>query len=89
MDIKRVGVVGCGLMGSGIVQITAQAGFDTVVIEANDGLLQRGLGRIRQTLDGLVEKSKLDAKTRDAMLSRITGGVGLETLKAHSAGHSD
>jgi 3-hydroxybutyryl-CoA dehydrogenase len=82
MDIRKVGVVGCGLMGSGIVQVTAQAGFDTVVIEANDELLQRGLGRLRQTLDGLVEKTKLDAKTRDAVLGRITGGVGLETLKA-------
>ena len=82
MDIRKVGVVGCGLMGSGIVQVTAQAGFDTVVIEANDALLQRGLGRLRQTLDGLVEKTKLDAKTRDAILGRITGGVGMETLKA-------
>jgi 3-hydroxybutyryl-CoA dehydrogenase len=82
MEIRRVGVVGCGLMGSGIVQVTAQAGFETVVIEANDDLLQRGLGRIRQTLDGLVEKSKLDANTRDATLGRITGGTGLETLKA-------
>jgi 3-hydroxybutyryl-CoA dehydrogenase len=81
MDIRRVGVVGCGLMGSGIAQVTAQAGFDTVVIEANDELLQRGLGRLRQTLDGLVEKTKLDAKTRDAILGRITGGVGLLTLK--------
>src|SRR5919198_2575422 len=82
MEIKRVGVIGCGLMGSGIVQVTAQAGFETVVIEANDDLLQRGLGRIRQTLDGLVEKAKLDAKTRDAMVGRISGGVGLEKLKA-------
>ena len=82
MDIKRVGVVGCGLMGSGIVQVTAQAGFDTVVVEASDELLQRGLGRIRQTLDALVEKAKLEAKTRDAMVARISGGVGLETLKA-------
>ena len=81
MDIKRVGVVGCGLMGSGIVQVTAQAGFDTAVVEANDELLQRGLGRIRQTLAGLVEKNRLDAKTRDAMLDRISGGVGLDTLK--------
>jgi 3-hydroxybutyryl-CoA dehydrogenase len=69
-------------MGSGIVQVTAHAGFETVVVEASDALLQRGLGRIRQTLDGLVEKNKLDAKARDAMLARITGGVGLETLKA-------
>ncbi|HEV8141264.1 MAG TPA: 3-hydroxybutyryl-CoA dehydrogenase [Methylomirabilota bacterium] len=82
MEIRKVGVVGCGLMGSGIVQVTAQAGFDTVVIEANDELLQRGLGRVRQTLDGLVEKGKLEAQTRDAMLGRISGGVGLETLKA-------
>jgi 3-hydroxybutyryl-CoA dehydrogenase len=82
MEITKVGVVGCGLMGSGIVQVTAQAGFDTVVIEANDELLHRGLGRVRQTLDGLVEKGKLEAKTRDAMLGRISGGVGLETLKA-------
>jgi 3-hydroxybutyryl-CoA dehydrogenase len=82
MEIRKVGVVGCGLMGSGIVQVTAHAGFETVVIEANDELLQRGLSRVRQTLDGLVEKGKLEAKTRDAMLGRISGGVGLETLKA-------
>ena len=81
MTITRVGVIGCGLMGSGIVQVTAQAGFDTVVIEANDELLARGLGRIRQTLDGLVDRGKMDAKTRDAMAPRITGAVGLEALK--------
>jgi len=82
MEIKKVGVVGCGLMGSGIVQVAAQAGFETVVIEANEELLQRGIGRIKQTLDGLVEKSKIDARTRDAMVGRISGGVGLEALKA-------
>jgi 3-hydroxybutyryl-CoA dehydrogenase len=82
MTIKRVGVIGCGLMGSGIVQVTAQAGFDTVVIEANEELLQRGLGRVRQTLDGLVDKAKLDAKTRDAMVGRINGAVGLEALES-------
>ena len=81
MTIRNVGVIGCGLMGSGIVQVTAQAGFDTIVIEANDELLQRGLGRLRQTLAGLTERGKLDAATRDAMLARITGGVGLEALK--------
>ena len=75
-------MIGCGLMGSGIVQVTAQAGFDTVVIEANEELLARGLGRLRQTLDGLVDRGKLEAKTRDAMLPRMTGAVGLEALKA-------
>jgi 3-hydroxybutyryl-CoA dehydrogenase len=81
MDIKTVGVIGCGLMGSGIVQVTAQAGFETVVIEASDEFLTRGLGRIRRTLDGLVDKSKMDAKTRDAVMGRISGGVGLDRLK--------
>jgi len=80
--IARVGVVGCGLMGSGIVQVTAQAGFETVVIEANDELLKRGVGRIRQTLEGLTEKGKLDAKAKDAALARLSGAVGLEHLKA-------
>jgi 3-hydroxybutyryl-CoA dehydrogenase len=82
MAIRKVGVIGCGLMGSGIVQVTAQAGFDTIVIEANEELLKRGLGRVRQTLDGLVEKGKLDTKAKDAMLARIDGAVGLEHLKA-------
>ena len=81
MAIKKVGVVGCGLMGSGIVQVTAQAGFETVVIEASDELLQRGLGRLRQTFEGLVEKAKIDAKAKDATLGRIHGAVGLENLK--------
>ncbi|HYE90624.1 MAG TPA: 3-hydroxybutyryl-CoA dehydrogenase [Terriglobales bacterium] len=82
MTIQKVGVIGCGLMGSGIVQVTAQSGFETIVIEANDALLQRGLGRIRQALDGLVEKGKLEGKTRDATMARVTGAVGLEALKA-------
>ncbi|MBM3221779.1 MAG: 3-hydroxybutyryl-CoA dehydrogenase [Candidatus Rokubacteria bacterium] len=69
-------------MGSGIVQVTAQAGFETVVIEANDELLKRGVGRIRQTLEGLTEKGKLDAKAKDAALARLSGAVGLEHLKA-------
>jgi 3-hydroxybutyryl-CoA dehydrogenase len=82
MAIQKVGVIGCGLMGSGIVQVTAQAGFDTVVIEANDELLNRGIGRITKALDGLVEKGKLEAKAKDATLARITGAVGLERLNA-------
>ena len=54
MAIQHVGVIGCGLMGSGIVQVAAQAGFKVTVVEASDDLLQRGLGRLRQTLEGLV-----------------------------------
>jgi 3-hydroxybutyryl-CoA dehydrogenase len=82
MAIGKVGVVGCGLMGSGIVQVTAQAGFETVVIEVNETFLERGVGRIRRTLEGLTEKGKLEAKAKDAALARITGAVGLENLEA-------
>src|SRR5687767_15243109 len=82
MAIKTVGVIGCGLMGSGITQVSAQAGFPTMVVEANDELLQRGLGRLRQTLDGLVERGKLDAAARDAAMGRISGTVKLDDLRA-------
>jgi 3-hydroxybutyryl-CoA dehydrogenase len=68
-------------MGSGIVQVTAQAGFPVTVVEVSDELLQRGLGRLRQALDGLVEKGRLEATARDAALSRITGTTRLEDLK--------
>jgi 3-hydroxybutyryl-CoA dehydrogenase len=76
-----VGVIGWGLMGSGITQVTAQGGFAVVVVEASDELLQRGLGRLRTTLDGLVEKGRLEAAARDAALARITGTTRLEDLK--------
>ena len=82
MAIKTVGVIGCGLMGGGITQVSAQAGFPTLVVEANDQLLAAGLGRLRQTLEGLVEKGKLDAKAKDATLGRITGTTRLEELKS-------
>ncbi len=82
MAIKTVGVVGCGLMGAGIVQVSAQAGFPTVVVEANQALLDKGLAAIKRTLDGLVAKAKLEAKDRDAILGRITGATRLEDLKA-------
>jgi 3-hydroxybutyryl-CoA dehydrogenase len=81
MAIQTVGVIGCGLMGSGITQVTAQGGFAVVVVEASDELLQRGLGRLRTTLDGLVEKGRLEGAARDAALARITGTTRLEDLK--------
>jgi 3-hydroxybutyryl-CoA dehydrogenase len=80
MAIKRVGVIGCGLMGSGIAQVVAQAGFPTVVVEANDVLLERGLGGLRTTLDGLVGRGKLEAREKDEILSRLRGTTRLEDL---------
>jgi 3-hydroxybutyryl-CoA dehydrogenase len=82
MAIQNVGVIGCGLMGSGIVQVTAQAGLNVTVVEASDELVQRGLGRLRQTLEGLVEKGRLEAKAKDGALARITGTTCLDDLKS-------
>src|SRR5687768_4359139 len=80
MAIARVGVVGCGLMGGGIAQVTAQAGFPTTVVEASRELLDRGLTAIRKNLDGLVEKGRLDAAARDQAWGRIAGSTRLEDL---------
>ena len=81
MAIKNVGVIGCGLMGSGIVQVSAQAGFRTVVVEANPELLERGLGGLCRTLDGLIAKAKLDEAGKKQILDRIVGATDLAALK--------
>ncbi|HZP34907.1 MAG TPA: 3-hydroxybutyryl-CoA dehydrogenase [Methylomirabilota bacterium] len=81
MAIRNVGVLGCGLMGSGIAQVSAQAGFPTVVVEASQELLDRGLGGLRKSLDALVAKAKLDERGRDEILGRLKGAVGLEALR--------
>ncbi len=81
MAIKNVGVLGCGLMGSGIAQVSAQAGFPTTVVEASAELLQRGLAALRATLDGLVGRGKMEARIRDEILGRIRGSARLEDLK--------
>ena len=82
MAIKNVGVIGCGLMGSGIAQVSAQAGFQVLFVEANDELVTRGLGRLRETLEGLAAKGKLDARTKDDTLGRIGGTTRLDDLKS-------
>jgi 3-hydroxybutyryl-CoA dehydrogenase len=80
MAIKQVGVIGCGLMGSGIAQVAAQAGFSTIVVEANNALLERGLGALRATLDGLVARGKLEARAKDEIIGRLRGTTRMEDL---------
>jgi 3-hydroxybutyryl-CoA dehydrogenase len=80
-EIKRVGVLGCGLMGSGIAQISAAAGYDTLVREVSDELCQRGIGGIGKQLGKSVEKGKMTAEDRDALLGRLRGTTSLEELK--------
>jgi 3-hydroxybutyryl-CoA dehydrogenase len=79
-DIKKVGVIGCGLMGRGIAQVSASSGYETVVREVNDQLLQAGLGAIGRQLDRAVGKGKLEAADRDATFGRLSGTVSLEDL---------
>jgi 3-hydroxybutyryl-CoA dehydrogenase len=79
-EIQKVGVVGCGLMGRGIAQVSAAAGYETVVREVNETLLDKGLGAIRAQLDRAVEKGKLESEARDATLGRLTGTVSLDDL---------
>jgi 3-hydroxybutyryl-CoA dehydrogenase len=81
MAIKNVGVIGCGLMGSGIVQVSAQAGFRTVVVEASPELLERELGGLRRTLDGLIAKAKLDEAGKKQILDRIIGATDFSAFK--------
>jgi 3-hydroxybutyryl-CoA dehydrogenase len=67
----RVGVVGCGLMGSGIAEVAARAGCDVVVTEAADDAAKAGLARIERSLTTAVERGKLDDAEREATLGRI------------------
>jgi 3-hydroxybutyryl-CoA dehydrogenase len=81
MAVKTVGVIGCGLMGSGIAQVSAQAGFATTVVEANQELLDKGLGGITKSLDALVAKAKIDERAKNDTLGRLTGATALEALR--------
>jgi 3-hydroxybutyryl-CoA dehydrogenase len=73
MEIKKVGVVGCGAMGAGITQLCAQSGYQVVVSEINDELLKKGLAFIDKTLARSVEKEKISQADKDAILGRIKG----------------
>ena len=70
-DLTRIGVVGCGLMGSGIAEVAARAGLDVVVLEADDASVQVGLDRLGTSLGQAVRRGKLSEEDRDATLERI------------------
>lgn len=79
-DIKTVGVLGCGLMGSGIAQVSAAAGYRTIVREVSDALNEKGKAGIIRSLDKFVEKGKLSKEERDATLARLTFTTSLREL---------
>ena len=80
MGIERVGVVGCGLMGSGIAEVAAKANFDVVVREVSEDLIEAGRDRIRKSLDRAVEREKLTVADRDAAWSRLRFSTELSEL---------
>jgi 3-hydroxybutyryl-CoA dehydrogenase len=80
MSIRTVGVVGCGLMGSGIAQVCAEGGYAVRVSEASDDLLRRGLARIDSFLDKAVEKGRIGAERRAEIRGRISGTTRLADL---------
>ena len=80
MAMKTVGVVGCGLMGSGIAQVSAQAGLVTWVCEVDQGALDKGLGRIKKFLEDGVAKGKVTAEDKDKILGNIKGTTKLDQL---------
>jgi 3-hydroxybutyryl-CoA dehydrogenase len=80
MKIRKVGVLGCGLMGAGIAEVAARAGFETVVREVSEEVVEKGLEKLRGSLDKAVERGKLDAGERDKAWGRLHGVVDLGAL---------
>jgi 3-hydroxybutyryl-CoA dehydrogenase len=68
-------------MGAGIAQVSAQAGFPTTVVEANQALLDKGLGNIKKNLEALVAKARMETRAKDETLGRLKGATSLEALK--------
>ncbi len=81
MQIKKVGVVGAGVMGAGIAQVCAQSGYQTVVSEINQQLLDKGLGTIKTSLAKSVEKGKLTQSDMEATLARLKGTLNTQDFK--------
>jgi len=80
MEIKKVGVLGCGLMGAGIAQVAASAGFETVVKEVSDDLIAKGFGAIEKSLAKFAEKGSITADQQKAIRGRLSGTTSFGEL---------
>jgi 3-hydroxybutyryl-CoA dehydrogenase len=80
MEIKKVGVIGCGLMGSGIAQVSAVAGYEVIICEVSQEFLDKGVKGIQSSLAKLVEKGKLSDEDRNATLARLHTTTSLDDL---------
>lgn len=81
MEVKTIGVVGAGQMGSGIAQVAAQAGYQVVLVDVAESFLERGLNTIRRSLGKFLEKGRISQEAHDAALARIRTALDLEALK--------
>ncbi|MHB8086216.1 MAG: 3-hydroxyacyl-CoA dehydrogenase family protein [Dehalococcoidia bacterium] len=81
MAFKKIGVVGCGLMGRGIVEVSAKTGYDVVVSEINKELLDKGMAAINQSVAKAVEKGKMTEADKNSALSRIKGTTDMKDFK--------
>jgi 3-hydroxybutyryl-CoA dehydrogenase len=80
MEIKKVGVLGCGLMGSGIAQVSASAGFETVVREVSEEFIKKGFAAIEESLRKFAEKGAITAQQQKETRDRLFGTTSLEDL---------
>ena len=79
-DVRTVGIIGCGLMGSGIAETVARAGQTVVFLEASDELVERGRNRIETSTLRAVERGRLKTAERDTLLGRISGTTDVQEL---------
>jgi 3-hydroxybutyryl-CoA dehydrogenase len=80
VPVQKLGVVGGGQMGQGIAQVAAQAGLDVMMVDVTRAQADAAVGKLKKTLDRLVEKGKLDGATRDQTLRRLSAGDGIPAL---------
>lgn len=81
MDIKTIGVVGAGQMGSGIAQVASQSGFNVIMSDIADSFVQKGISSISKNLDRLVEKGKISSQKREEILGRIKGTIEIKDME--------
>jgi len=81
MEIKKVGVVGCGLMGSGIAEVCLRSGYPVVVLEVNQELIDKGMNALKTSLDRAVKRGKIEEQDRDAALGRLKGTIKIDDFK--------
>jgi len=81
MEVKKVGVVGCGQMGAGIAEVCARSGYSTVVLEVAQAFLDKGMGALKSSLGKAVSKGKISEQDKDATLGRLQGTLEMEDFK--------